>query len=721
MSTTIRLPNGQEVEIQTNDAKAAARAAKGYWQRQATSRRQAAPKPRSGWQTAGDFLGDTIDNVIPNFGDEIAAIPDAARAAVKGQPVGEAFNRGRREFRQHQAQYDKEHPALAWGSTLTGLGASLALPAGRVASGAGMAAKLLHGAAVGALYGGVAGTGEGDSLSERANNAATGALAGGALGGAMTPAAAGLVRAGRFARQAIPGADSAVRGLANVPRSVMRKARITREGDRQTQSARFMNTRMNQGHIATGFGQQGAAATPDTLMAEVQRRQALGVPALLGDVSDAMRTTTSWASRGEGPGQRMVKASLDRRKSEEAARVRGHIVNQLGPVSVDPVRQVQQYSERARQEAGPMYAEAYAQPMVLTPEMRGIIQTPAFQEAVPNAVRNIRNAQRDPEAMGFVMGRDGQLLPDQHQFLSTEGFDQVIRAMRDNAERSMEPPRFPGGRPTNTTDSVHINARAGDLRDQLVAQNGAYRDAQATYADAMGMRDAFENGQDIRSLTGPEIAAQAWGAPQANARDAWSIGARTAMAHRASEYGANYPTGDTAADISRMLGDESKRASIQAMMPDRPNAVAGLQERLEAERQGNILWKDVQGNSKTAERQQSDKDMDQALGTMEIPSMTPTGIMTKAANLMAAGVSKGIRQDVKDHVARIVTERDPQRLQTLINEVTAVAERDRNFADRLHRAGLLPTKVGAMNSEAPEPGQFSSNPDFYRPDEDGGY
>lgn len=719
-TTTIRLPDGQEVDIQTSDPKAAAAAARKIWaNRQATSRTSSAPKPRSVLQTAGDFVGDAVDNFIPNWGDEIAAIPDAAKAAVTGKPIGEAFNRGRKDFRRHQAQYDKEHPALAWGSTLTGLGASLALPAGRVASGAGMAAKVAHGAAVGAGYGAVAGAGEGDTFSERSNNAATGAVAGTVLGGAMSPAGAGLVRAGRFVRQAVPGADRVARGLANIPRAVLRQAKVNREQDRARQAGRFINTRMNQGHIATGFGQQGAAATPQALVGEVERRASMGVPAMLGDVSDAMRTTTSWASRGDGPGQRMVRAAIDRRKRDEAARVRLHVVDQMGPASTDPVRQYQEYGERARREAGPMYAEAYAQPVVLTPEMRSITRTPAFQDAVPNAVRNIRNAQRDPEALGFVMGDDGQMIPGQHEFLSTEAFDQVIRAMRDNANRSMEQPTFFGGRPTNTTDSVHINARAGDLRNELAAQNGAYRDVQAMYADEMGMRDAFQNGQDITKLSGPEIAAQARQAPQANARSAWSIGARTRMANGASEFGTNYPTGDTAAAVRRVLGDDAKQAAIQGMMPDRPNAVAGLQERLEAEHQGNILWREVQGNSKTAERQQADRDMDSALGVMEIPT-SPTGLLTRAANLMASGVSKNIRQDVKEHVARIVTEQDPQRLRAFIDEVTAAAERDQGFLDRLHRTGLIGTKSGAMNVEAPEPGQFSSNPDFYEPEADEG-
>jgi hypothetical protein len=698
MSTTVRLPDGSKVSVATDDPKQAAAAAQRHWQQ------RQGPKPRSGWQTAGDFLGDTIDNVIPNFGDEIAAIPDAARAAVKGQPIGEAFNRGRREFKQHQAQYDKEHPALAWGSTLAGLGASVALPVGRAVSGARMGVKALQAAKAGALFGAVSGAGEGDSLGDRATNAAYGAAAGAGLGAVATPLMAGAVRAGRAIRTNVPGAEGLARRLGNVPRAVMQRP-LVQPGQRAVEQAdRMVNERMGQGNISRGMGRNGPASTPQAIVQEQERRQALNVPAIPGDVTEGMRGLTSWASRGIGPGQELVRRSLDARKATEANRIRGHIVDEMGP-AVDPVRQVQEYSERARREAGPMYDEAYAQPMVLTPEMRGIIQTPAFQEAVPNAVRNIRNAQRDPEAMGFVMGRDGQLLPDQHQFLSTEGFDQVIRAMRDNGRAAADINPLTG-RVINNTNSVHINARASDLQNELSAQNGAYRDVTGMYADEMGMRDAFQRGGDVKNLTGAEIAEQGRQAPQDNARGAWAIGARTALADEASQYGAKYPTGDTAAMVRKVLGDESKQASVQAMMPDRPGAVAGLQDRLEAEHQGNILWSEVQGNSKTASRQQLDADLDSAAGARTLSSLSPRGMMASVINHIGDRATTQFRNDVKARVAQIATETNPATVRELMAEIADRARQDREFGDLLHRSGAIAAKGAGANIAAPNPSEL---------------
>lgn len=709
-TTTIQLPDGSEVDIQTDDPTAAATAARKIWANRQTDNGAAeqTPQPRTALQTAGDFLGDTIDNLIPNFGDEIAAMPDAAKAAVTGKPVGEAFNRGRREFREHQAQYDKEHPYLAWGSTIAGTGASLALPAGELAQGAGWGARLLHGAAVGAAYGGLAGAGEGDSLGDRANNAATGSLAGSVLGGTMAPLAQGASRLGRYARQALPGVDRLGRGLANVPRSVMRKARRTPEMDRHDQALRFLRTRMNQGHVATGFGEQGAAATPDSLMAEVERRRAMNVPAILGDVSDAMRTTTSWASRGMGPGQTMVRHALDARKAQEAARVRDHVVQTFGPVA-DPLQQAEAIRVRAKAQAAPGYRAAYSSPMVITPEIRAIMGTPAFREAVPHAVRNIQNGMRSPTDLGFELDHAGNLTG--FHGLSTEGFDQVIRAMRDNAANDMRPADFIGGRPTNTTNTIHISQRAKDLKAALAAQNPAYRDVTERYADDMAQREAMLAGKDFGNLTGNELRQVRLNTPQ-TAHEAWSVGARSAMGSAASDFGAKHPTGDTASRVRQMLGDDVKQREVSELTGN-TGAVRNLQDRLEAEHQGNILWKEVQGNSKTAQRQQADRDLDQALGSFEIPNMSPTGILTKAANLMQSGVSQKMRNEVKDHVARIVTEQHPDRLKAFLDEVANVAERDEHFANRLHRVGLIGTKAGAMNVEAPDQGQFGTDGDFY--------
>ena len=114
----------------------------------------AAKKPRTLLQTAGDFIGDVADNILPNWGDEISAAAvvsganpanpmtwpkaayNVARRAVQGEDIAGWFRGAQKDFKDSQAQYDREHPNLAWGSTIGGTVAGLALPGGAAVKGA---------------------------------------------------------------------------------------------------------------------------------------------------------------------------------------------------------------------------------------------------------------------------------------------------------------------------------------------------------------------------------------------------------------------------------------------------------------------------------------------------------------------------------------------------------------------------------------------------------
>ncbi|QOT71602.1 hypothetical protein H5V43_16300 [Sphingobium fuliginis] len=641
-----------------------------------------------------------MDNVLPNWGDELAGGLDAAAALVTGKPVGEAFKQGQADFKAHQAQYDDEHPNLAWTSTLGGIGASLLLPGGALAKGAGMGAKIAQGAKIGAIYGGLSGAGEGDSVADRVDSAIQSAVAGAALGGLATPALEGAALAHRWARGKLPGYDGATRRLANVPRAVLRKSKLTKEARAREVADRTLSQRLGEGNIVTGMGQNGPAASPETIAAELERRQAMGVPAMPGDITESLRNTTSWASRGMGPGQRLVRSALDARKAQEAARVRQHVIDTMGSVT-DPLAQIERQTAAAKARVAPLYREAYAQPMVITPEIEAIMATPAFKDALPQAYRNIGNAIGDPEAMGLRMRQDGTIDPEAMQSLSTEGFDQVIRAMRDNGRAAAGiNPRT--GQPVHNTNSVHINARAGDLRDQLAAQNEAYGDAIRLYADDMAQRDALEAGGRVAGLSGHEVNEMARSIPE-TAHESWALGARSALADEATDWGAQHQTGNVSARIRGALGDQTKQDAI-GRMGGNSGAVRQLLDRLEAEHQGNILWSEAQGNSATAGRQALDADLNE-----QIAPTLPTGWKAMAGRALAkVGEKAGgeFRNGVKDRTAQVLTEQDPKAFRGHLDDIAGLAERDAQQAAYRHRNATLLAKAAALNIEpATEDGQ----------------
>lgn len=473
---------------------------------------------------------------------------------------------------------------------------------------------------------------------------------------------------------------------------------------------------MNTGNIATGNGARGILSNPQAIAQEVERRQAMGVPAMVGDVTEQMRGLTEYSSRGVGPGQSMVREALERRQATQGSRVRQHVQDTM-PTTGDPIAFSENIRREAREAVEPLYREAYEQPMYRTEAIQGIERTPAFRNALPQAYDNIRNQidpatgmPKNPNKMGFRdmlnAGGNNSLPPNVPHFphpdgdgyvawdqgLSTEGYDQVIRAMSDQgrAAANVNPVT---GRLENTTNSVHINERAGALRSQLMDQNPAYAQAVGRYGDDMAYRQAFENGQDIGSLSGHEVNAQARATPDA-ARPAWATGAGTALADEGPSYGARYPNGNAANRVRQMLGDDVKQRAVQDVVGAEGD-LAALQQRLEGEHQAFLNWQGVNGNSRTAQRQQADSDLDRAMG---IP-LSGGAVVSQLVNFIAGRANSRFQQEVKTRIAQVVTASDARTVEEALASIAAQVERDRSFRQLLHRSGVAAGTAQGMHTE----------------------
>lgn len=698
---TVQAPDGRSYRV--NAPKGATQAQViAYVQKQ-----HAAPKPRSSLQTAGDFLGDVVDNITPNWGDEIAGA-----GAKFGSMVGindldpkTAFADGQRTFKNNQKQYDKEHPKLAWGSTIGGSIAGLAVPIGQLSKGKAAAnaaaraageiiprasrlVRSAKAAAVGAGYGAFAGAGEGDTLAERGSHAVTGAALGAATGTTIPHLGDAAGKAGRFVRANVPGVDPLILAASNAGRRAMRlpvappSARPTAHADR------MLADRMEQGNILTGPGQHGAPASPTAIADEVAHRARMGVPAMPADTTEAMRSVTSWASRGAGPGQTAVREALARRKAGEGDRIRQHVTETLGPVG-DTIATVENNLAASKAAAAPLYRAAYALPTEITPQMAQIMETPAFRDAVPQAVTNIRNSMGNPHTMGFIPQPDGSFIQPANGVLTTEGFDQVVRAMREGARQAGDTNPITGA-VTHNTNSVHMNARTHDLQNELTAQNPPLQQAITGYADEAAHRRAMETGSDVGKLTANEVNANARAIPE-DAHPSFAAGARNALADQASEYGAKFPNGDTARAVSKSLGDPRKVEALTAMDSrgrTGPSGIPALQQRLEAEHQGNIVSKEVLQGSKTGDKSALDAQVD-GEAAPQLSSFSLPGVARAAINFVAEKAATPYRNQVKERIAQVVTETNPDTVRELMAEIAARAQTDRAFGELMDKAGLL--------------------------------
>ncbi len=659
-------------------------------------------------QNIGAAVGTALDGVLPGVARTDRGIHGVINNAVQSTIGDEtfdpaaAFQQGKDEQDYAQARFGVDHPDASLAATAAGLAGSFALPEARVVHGAGLLPGIGNAALTAGGYGALSGvlneTGGGNL-----ENMALGAGVGAGLGAAAPMAFRGLSGASGIVRRNVPGADATARFLANVPRRALRQP-LAQPGDAAAaQAERVLNRQLEDSTISTGMGAGNVPASPSAIAAEVMRRQDLGVPAVPADVSDVTQRATARALRGEGPATSRARTLLMARQAQQGTRVRGHITDELGP-AVDPIRAVDDINRRASEEAAPLYEQAYSLPMRITPEIEAIARTPAFRDAVPTAIRNIRNAGRDPLAVGFrnraVHGQepDFDLPAEQVRTLSTEGFDQVIRAMRDNGQAAMDTSGF---RPRNTTNSVHINARAGDLRNQLADQNGAYRDVQAMYADEMGVREALENGQDVAKLTGPEITAQMGDMRAQNAREAWTTGARTALADDAIEAGLK-PTANVAqrtrqqlglsgAGLEAAAGDRVKQEAVEAMT-GRPGAIRRLDDRLEAENQAFATLARLGPSSSRDEQAVAD-----TLKALGVAGKAATGGWKWAALDMLSGGQRGtfgFRRGVDERTAALLTEGAPEALQANMAALERRGALDDRHRQRLHATGAHTARLG---------------------------
>lgn len=710
--TRVRLPDGSFVDVQTDDPQAAAAAARKHW----------ANKNTSTWQ---DWQDNFIDNVTPNWSDEISGIGGGIGSFIQGRGFSSGFREAQQRTLERQAAYKKNHPTLAKTSAAAGTVASVVLPAGRALEGANLGRKALQGAKIGAAYGAVAGAGEGDGLDlgRRATNAASSAVTG-AVGGAALPfAARGAQIGGRLARRYVPGVDAAASRLSRVPKAVVDRWRGTRSPPARSaavqQADRMAAAQMNSGNIANGPALSGPQATPQLVRDEVARRNAMGVPAMVADVSEPLRELTGSVSRGIGPGQSMVRQRLAERKATEGNRIRQHVQDTF-PTTPDPIAFVENQQRAAKAAAGPLYDQAYALPMYRTEPIQTIEQTPAFRRALPQAYDNIRNQVdpltgqlKSPTAMGFrdMPNADPSGLPPNVAYfphpdgngyvavddgLTVEGYDQVARAMKAAGESAGD--RNPiTGRVSHNTNSVHVDARANDLRGHLRAQNEPYDQAVGRYGDEMTYANAFDQGQGVGRLTGHEVNAQRRSLPD-QAHEAWATGAGTAMADEASQFAARTPNGDTSNAVRKMLGDDIKQSAIGETLGN-SGAVRDLRDRLEYEHQGHLTWQGVNGNSQTPARQAADADFARMAN---IPT-SAAGLKDRLVGFIAQRAAPQFQQDVKQRLAEILTASDASTVNDMLQAIHQQARRDQRFSDLLHTSGIAASAAFGANVAPSDP------------------
>lgn len=162
----------------------------------------------------------------------------------------------------------------------------------------------------------------------------------------------------------------------------------------------------------------------------------LNLPMSLADADPKLRIVAGSATRLAPAGREYAERVIEPRGRGQAERAIAGIQRDFGPtVNIDEA--ADGLINKGRTAAGSLYDEAYAAPVVATPELDAILATPAGRQALSRAHTIAANERRDPAALGFRMDADGnvelnpvRLDPFQAQAEAKSAFDAAQESHR---------------------------------------------------------------------------------------------------------------------------------------------------------------------------------------------------------------------------------------------------------------------------------------------------
>lgn len=413
-----------------------------------------------------------------------------------------------------------------------------------------------------------------------------------------------------------------------------------------------------------------------------QKLDDLGPEATLADLGPNLRTQAEAVAAAPGPGQKIVMDAMTGRADAAGGRIEGALDQHLGP-SVNPTELTDQIVSRRKAQAAPLYDEAYKTPIVSTPEINSVLDTPFGKIALQKAQTLAKSDTEAPlgmfapaskTAVGSKMtaaeyqdwlaaNASGKPVTPQ---VDVRGLDLVKRSlddMHDQAQRA----------------GANNRARVIDnLRTKLIkavdTQAPKYGEARNVFSTESGIKDALENGRKVfsRTMSPDELGATLRGMSGAE-HDAFTQGARSAVAdlmgsarNDAGAARALFDKGWTREKLDTILGNPVTDA---------------LFKHLEREGIFHDTSSGIIGNSRTAARLAAGKEFPSSVSNPTIPHGTTSidaamYVPRKVLSAVAGNKMRAKAAKVGSDAAKALTATGPARdeiVRKLLNEQVAKA------------------------------------------------
>jgi hypothetical protein len=436
------------------------------------------------------------------------------------------------------------------------------------------------------------------------------------------------------------------------------------------------------------------AGTVDQAIAIVLSKA--GKPYSLADIGPNTRAYLDAANVLPGPGKKSAKDFLDKRDRGIAARLTSDIQDAFGSRAsfFDEFNALKE----ARSDLGKrLYERALSKKIPVNKELTGLLQRPSLQDAYNRGI-TIARERGMPTPKTRI--EDGKLMTDQGEVtdIDTE-FLHILKMGLDDVV-------FTGKSPVSGIGTTALNS-VKDTRAQFLnfidRNNAAYKRARNYWAGETSAMDAMQMGRNFLRLDEDELAADIRKMSKSE-KEAFRLGAMQNVLDRMGGSQMGETVTGAVGNPARDLIKNPKTVRLLGLTFDDKTVFNRFINRLEDETEMRLTSAQVLRGSQTAERTEAVSALrDRAV--KELPAdASLAAVITNALRRDLRGAEQQQLEATANEVARVLLERDPQKLQQIASQLQGGNTLDvfrrlaPEFLPAIGRAAIGPYAISSIAS-----------------------
>ena len=552
---------------------------------------------------------------------------DEIEAALRtGSISGPEYERQRNLLREQQKQFGMDMPIV---KTSAEIGGSLIAPLGiakQVAKLAPATQALITGTTVpgqiarGTAIGGVTGAASGYGFAEKedGSEAATGGIFGSLLGGSV---------------------PVVVKGAGTLIKNVLNSAGI---GDQEAAASKMLANYLKKDNLSPTEAQQA--------LDELRR---IGVPnPVIADLGKSLNDLAYSAYTVQSAAKGTTKEFLENRLIDQPNDIVKGLVQKAGLAkNVNGFEYLEALTANQSRLASQAYPEAYSKAINAVP-FRKFIDRDVFTKAYGEAVKRADvYGQKLPDLSSI---RNAQSVPTDVLHQIKMGLDRIVDAETDNITKKMS---------GYGSDVVKVKNEFNDLIKSL---NPEYKKANAEFADAERIKNAFKLGEDYQKLN-PAEAASNIKKMTSDEKEAFRLGVMADVNERLG----NFKGGDFTKQIFK---SENQKLLLRNAFPDQASYTEFSQYVKSLNRQAETKQR-VLGGSRTDENK-AVREEASLLGSLAQASASGdlVSLLRSGASALTSR-AKGISSESSEALQKRLFSVDPVEQTAILRELNKRAQR----------------------------------------------